>query len=75
MKRNGVYKGRKKGTFKASPERALALRAKGNSVREIARSLGVQRAAVYRYLRAGVANAKLQAERGKNHSMRLNRGV
>ena len=49
-KREGKYKGRKPGTFKTDPKRALALKAKGMSVSEIARSLGVQRVSVYRYL-------------------------
>jgi DNA invertase Pin-like site-specific DNA recombinase len=49
-KKKGKYKGRKVGTTKAKPERALALRAKGLKVDEIARSLGVSRNTVFRYL-------------------------
>jgi DNA invertase Pin-like site-specific DNA recombinase len=59
-RRNGVYKGRKPGTFKADPHRARELRARGLAVEEIARSLGVRRAAIYRYLR-GAANGSKPA--------------
>jgi DNA invertase Pin-like site-specific DNA recombinase len=51
-KAKGVYKGRKRGTFKIkNPERVLALRAKGLSVTEIAKSLGVGRNTVFVCLR------------------------
>jgi DNA invertase Pin-like site-specific DNA recombinase len=56
-KRKGKYRGRTPGTFKADPARAIELRAKGNSIEEIARSLGLKRATVYRYLRLGGASA------------------
>lgn len=46
----GVYKGRKPGSRKASPERARELAAKGNKVPEIARFLGVSERSVSRYL-------------------------
>ena len=50
-KKQGVYKGRKPGTLKNDPQRALKLREKGLGVGEIATSLGVTRMTVYRYLR------------------------
>jgi DNA invertase Pin-like site-specific DNA recombinase len=49
-KKNGVYAGRKVGTFKANPDRAKALRKKGLTDREIASALGVSQSTVYRYL-------------------------
>jgi DNA invertase Pin-like site-specific DNA recombinase len=50
-KKAGRYWGRKRGTTKAEPERALKLRANGLTVDEIAASLGVSRNTVFRYLR------------------------
>lgn len=50
-KKRGVYRGRKRGTFKTEPGRALALRKKGLRPEEIAKSLGVSRNTVFRYLR------------------------
>jgi len=50
-KKNGVYKGRKQGTLKASPERAAELRDKGLTIAEIELALGVKRNSVFRYLR------------------------
>lgn len=50
-KRLGKYRGRKSGTTKAKPDRALKLRAKGNSAEEIATALGVSRNTVFRYFR------------------------
>jgi len=49
-KRKGVYTGRKVGTLKANPARAIALRNKGLTDREIASALGVGKSTVYRYL-------------------------
>lgn len=49
-KERGVYFGRKAGTTKAKPARAKRLRDKGNTHAEIARSLGVSRRTVIRYL-------------------------
>ncbi|NQV28474.1 MAG: recombinase family protein [Rhodopirellula sp.] len=51
-KKRGVYKGRKPDTFKAQPERARTLRAKGLKDREIATAMGVSRRTVQRYLRS-----------------------
>ena len=48
----GVYRGRRKGTFKGRPERARALRAKGLTLAEIGTALGVSTMSVCRYLRA-----------------------
>ena len=53
-KRNGIYKGRKVGTTKAKPERAMKLKQKGLSVSEIATSLGVTTMTVRRYLKPDV---------------------
>jgi DNA invertase Pin-like site-specific DNA recombinase len=50
-KKAGKYWGREPGTTKAEPERALRLRAKGLRAEEIAKSLGVSRNTVFRYLR------------------------
>jgi DNA invertase Pin-like site-specific DNA recombinase len=50
-KKAGRYRGRKPGTTKAKPERALKLREKGLSAEEIAKSLGVSRNTVFVYLR------------------------
>lgn len=50
----GIYKGRQKGTTKAMPTRARQLRAKGNNDSEIAKSLGVSRRTVQRYLNGAV---------------------
>jgi DNA invertase Pin-like site-specific DNA recombinase len=50
-KNRGVYLGRKSGTLKASPQRAVELRAKGNTDDEIAKALDVSRRTVQRYLR------------------------
>lgn len=55
-KREGKYRGRRQNTTTASPERARQLRAKGNSLVEIATALGVSRATVCRYLKPEGAN-------------------
>jgi DNA invertase Pin-like site-specific DNA recombinase len=49
--RDGKYKGRKPGTTKANPQRALALKEKGLTAEEIAASLNVSRNTVFRYFR------------------------
>ena len=51
-KQNGVYRGRLRGTTKARPTRAQALRARGCTVPEIATALGVSPRTVFRYLAA-----------------------
>lgn len=49
-KKKGLYCGRKKGTTKGKPARAVSLRKKGLTVPEIANSLGVSERTVFRYL-------------------------
>jgi DNA invertase Pin-like site-specific DNA recombinase len=49
-KRQGTYKGRKPGTTKGKPDRALELRGKGLATPEIATALGVSTRTVFRYL-------------------------
>lgn len=49
-KKQGVYKGRAKGTTKGKPSRALELRAKGLTVQEIATTMGVSERTAARYL-------------------------
>jgi DNA invertase Pin-like site-specific DNA recombinase len=50
-KARGKYLGRKNGTTKAKPNRALALKEKGLTVEEIGKALGVSRNTVFRYIR------------------------
>jgi DNA invertase Pin-like site-specific DNA recombinase len=50
-KRNGKYKGRKEGTTKSSPARALELKQRGLSIEEICTCLGIGRNTAFRYLR------------------------
>lgn len=52
-KSKGVYRGRKPGTTKGTPDRALELRQRGLNQREIASALGVSVRTVARYLRSG----------------------
>jgi hypothetical protein len=49
-KRQGTYKGRKPGTTKGKPDRALELWAKGLAAPETAAALGVSTRTVFRYL-------------------------
>jgi len=49
-KERGVYRGRKPGSTKATPRRAVTLRSKGLTVREIAQALGVSERTAKRYL-------------------------
>lgn len=49
-KQKGRYKGRKPGTTKKKPERAIELRDKGLTVQEIATALGVSERTVFRYI-------------------------
>jgi len=59
-KKVGKYRGRKVGTTKAMPERALELREKGLSAEEIAKSLGVSRNTVFVYFRKTKAKAGVE---------------
>ena len=54
-KKGGKYRGRKPGTSKAKPERALKLQEKGLTAEEIAARLGVSRNTVFVYLRQAKA--------------------
>jgi DNA invertase Pin-like site-specific DNA recombinase len=54
-KQRGVYKGRKRGTTKAKPQRARELRGKGMTLSEVAQALNVDRRTVSRYLKRGSA--------------------
>jgi DNA invertase Pin-like site-specific DNA recombinase len=54
-KRNGVYQGRKPGTTKSRPDRAIALRDKGLTAGEIATAMGVSLRTVFRYLETSAA--------------------
>jgi DNA invertase Pin-like site-specific DNA recombinase len=56
-KARGVYRGRRKGTTKAKPQRALALRHTGLTVPEIARALGVGERTAFRYLGVSAPSA------------------
>lgn len=49
---HGVYRGRSKGTFKATPNRATELKNRGLSSKEIANALGISERSVFRYLRS-----------------------
>lgn len=51
-KKRGVYEGRKSGTTKGKPARALELKAKGLKVSEIATAMAVSERTVKRYLTA-----------------------
>jgi DNA invertase Pin-like site-specific DNA recombinase len=51
-KRKGVYKGRKPGTTKATPARAVELSKRGLTADEIASALDISRRTVWRYLQA-----------------------
>lgn len=50
-KQRGVYTGRRKGTTRAQPARARALRVQGLTVLEIAQALGIKERTVFNYLR------------------------
>jgi len=58
-KRNGVYRGRVKGTTKVQPTRAQHLRARGLTAPEIATALGVHPRTVFRYLAERTAEGQL----------------
>jgi DNA invertase Pin-like site-specific DNA recombinase len=57
-KDRGVYRGRKKGTTKAKPNRALELRDQGLTVPEIANALAVSDRTVFRYLSGAVSSPR-----------------
>jgi DNA invertase Pin-like site-specific DNA recombinase len=57
-KARGVYRGRRKGTTKAKPQRAHTLRHAGLTVPEIARALGIGERTAFRYLAERIASAK-----------------
>jgi DNA invertase Pin-like site-specific DNA recombinase len=50
-KARGAYRGRKRGTSKAHPERARQLRGRGLTAKEIANALSISERTVHRYLR------------------------
>jgi DNA invertase Pin-like site-specific DNA recombinase len=54
-KQRGAFKGRKRGTTKARPQRARELRDKGMTLPEIAQALSVNKRTVSRYLKRGSA--------------------
>ncbi len=54
-KARGVYRGRRKGTTKAQPQRAHTLRQAGLTVPEIARALGIGERTAFRYLAIGAS--------------------
>lgn len=49
-KKNGVYVGRRPGSTKSKPERAVELKNKGLTAAEIAQAMGVSERTVFRYL-------------------------
>lgn len=57
-KEQGKYKGRKKGTTKAKPSRALQLRDQGFTIKEIAAALSVSRGTVFSYLKKAKNDAE-----------------
>src|SRR5262249_15524443 len=69
-RKRGVYVGRRPGTTKAKPARALKLRKKGLTVSEIATALGVSRHTLFLYLRKfrPTAGASPPAAGGRGHS-------
>jgi DNA invertase Pin-like site-specific DNA recombinase len=49
-KERGVYRGRTKGSFKAPPGRAIQLRSRGLTMKEIAKALGISERTAFRYV-------------------------
>ena len=49
-KKKGIYTGRKKGSFKAKPDRIKELKAKGLTAREISHALNISQRSVFRHL-------------------------
>jgi DNA invertase Pin-like site-specific DNA recombinase len=62
-RKRGKYPGRKPGTTKAKPTRALKLREKGLKPSEIASALGVSRNTVFRYFRDAASKAEEKRKR------------
>jgi len=67
-KKAGKYQGRRRGTTKAKdgPAEAIKLRDKGNSVEQIAKSLGVSRNTVFVYLRTAANPPEASSPPGNN---------
>ena len=61
-KSKGIYKGRKRGTTKAQPCRAMQLRERGLTTAEIAQALGTNKRTVQRYLKAGCVSEERNAK-------------
>ena len=57
-RKNGAYKGRKKGTTKTRPERARELKESGRSPGEIANELGISKRTAFRYLSSRAASGE-----------------
>jgi DNA invertase Pin-like site-specific DNA recombinase len=57
-RKRGIYRGRKPGTTKRKPERAMELKGEGLSPGEIATALGVSERTVFRYLGTGGSGTK-----------------
>lgn len=60
-KQKGVYQGRKPGTTKSRPQRAVELKNKGLSAPEIATALGVSQRTVFRYIAVEMEGGGIEA--------------
>jgi DNA invertase Pin-like site-specific DNA recombinase len=68
-RKNGTYKGRKKGTTKIRPERARQLKESGLSPAAIATELGISKRTVFRHCRQGIelkGNGRTEQEPAAN---------